>query len=1117
MVEFTREQLTAIALDPVHSVVVEACAGSGKTWLLVSRILRLLLAGAPPSSILAITFTRKAAHEMRERLMDWLEFLATASDAETRKFLRLRALGDAEIDACLPRAKALFTEVAFATPAMAISTFHGWFQQLLSAAPLGLGAADASIADSESTLLEEAWQIFAETLNRAPESATAMALHNLFAEWGLASTRNLLWKFIRRRADWRAYARSTLGIITDKDDDPVLIEAALARWQQEWQVDLARDPLAEWAQRGEIRAAIETLVRSISATPKMSDAAKTFALNLQTANVLADAARHEKIRELFFTQKNEPRKRHADYAEKTGAQDAFTLVCQSLLALAEAQVDRRIFIYNRDALIAGTGLLAAYEKLKTEQRVLDFADLEWRTFELLTQSEHAETIQYRLDTRYRHILLDEFQDTNPIQWQSLTAWLDASVAADHAPTVFMVGDPKQAIYRFRRTDARLFDIAKDYFAANFSATICALNRTRRNAPPVVDFVNALFAGEPLFTGFHAHTADHADLPGAVCVMPGFTVLAAEKDETADSELRNPLERPREDAGEDRHAQEAQALVAAVKATVGRVMVKARQGDMEITRPARYGDIMVLFRRRAPLPAFEEALRTARLPYVGARPGGLMAALEVRDMAALLTFLAAPNDDLCLAQILKSPLFGVDDHSLLAIRFLEQPGSWWQRLQSLAQGDNAAPALKRAADLLADWLVRMDRVPVHDLLDRIYHDADVLAAYECAVPDFLRAGVLANLNAFMALALEVDSGRYPSLTRFLHELKRFGALPDQEAPDEGAAREEEGSSTSDHDGGAALEVNALRLMTIHASKGLEAPIVWLIDADDVSARGDAHTVIADWQANDVAPRHFSFWATKALQGRRRDAILAEEAAYQAREQLNLLYVTATRAQQFLIISGTARNNKSPEVSTWLDRALATAAPRLMEFPGALVSAAMHGKGISVDKNAREQGGMVTDLPAPMHIGVRQPSTPGENIMARELGIAIHALLETNAPDSVDRKRVDMAGAEDLAAKVARRILQAPALQKFFRHEQFITAHNELEIAVTIDGEARMQRIDRLVEFRDEVWVLDYKTGAVDPERHRSQIEVYCDALIPVYTGRTVHGALIDGEGKLWVLR
>src|SRR5258706_14744006 len=258
-----------------------------------------------------------------------------------------------------------------------------------------------------------------------------------------------------------------------------------------------------------------------------------------------------------------------------------------------------------------------------------------------------------------------------------------------------------------------------YFSAEcFSTTLLALTRPRRNAPPVVDFVNALFAGEPLFTGFHAHTADHADLPGAVCVMPGFTALAAENDETADSELRNPLERPREDAGEDRYAQEAQALVAAVKATVGRVMVKARQGDMEITRPARYGDIMVLFRRRAPLPAFEEALRTARLPYVGARPGGLMAALEVRDMAALLTFLAAPNDDLCLAQILKSPLFGVDDQSLLAIRFLEQPGSWWQRLQSLAQGDNAAPALKRAADLLTDWLVRMDRVPVHDLLDRI---------------------------------------------------------------------------------------------------------------------------------------------------------------------------------------------------------------------------------------------------------------------------------------------------------------------------------------------------------------------------------------------------------------
>ena len=1124
MNELSRQALTAIALDPKRSVVVEACAGSGKTWLLVSRILRLLLAGAAPSSILAITFTRKAAHEMRERLMQWLELLATADDAAVRAFLRQRELTDAEIDACLPRAKVLSNVVAFATPAMAISTFHGWFQQLLSAAPLGLGAADATIADSESSLLEEAWLTFAEALNRAPDSAAATALHNLFADWGLASTRTVLWNFIKRRAEWRAYARSTLAVTAENDADPALIDAALARWQQEWQVDLDRDPVADWAQRSEPGAAIDTIARAIHGTPKMTAAAVKWAQLLQSAQGIDDVThRHAEIQAQFLTQKNEPRKNQFNWAEKAGAPEAFAFVCQSLLDVADARINQKIFIYNRDALIAGTGLLAAYEKLKADQRVLDFADLEWRTFELLTQSEHAETIQYRLDTRYRHILLDEFQDTNPIQWQSLTAWLDASVAAEHAPTVFMVGDPKQAIYRFRRTDARLFEIAKNYFVDNFGATVCALNRTRRNAPPIVDFVNDVFANEPLFTGFQRHIADHDKLQGQVCVLPKFPAPSSDdapllNDELGNS-LRNPLFTPRDDEREDRFAAEAQALVTALRATVGHVLIH----DGDTLRPARYSDILVLFRRRAPLPAFEQALREARMPYVGARPGGLMAALEVRDMVALLTFLAAPNDDLALAQVLRSPLFGVNDQALLAIRFFAADVAWWPRLQAMARIDGADAALVRAAGLLADWLRWMDRLPVHDLLDRVYHDADLLAAYSASVPAFLRAGVIANLNAFMALALAVDSGRYPSLTRFLQEVKRFSALPDQEAPDEGAAQEDGGENVE----AAGSELNAVRLMTIHASKGLEAPIVWLIDADEISTRSDAHTVLADWPASAIAPRRFSFWATKALQGRQRDAILAEEAAYQTREQLNLLYVAATRAKQFFVISGTSRS-KSPDATSWLDRALNSAAAHHREFPHALASVAARGDApgaaSAVSMRPENVAGAI-DRAWREPIGIRQPLIITDS-KERDRGIAIHALLETFATDSAGNPRSGIIGDNSVddasePAEVARRIMNAPELAKFFRRDLFVCAHNELEIALIVDGAVVMQRIDRLVEFADEVWVLDYKTGVVDQEQargqHRAQIDAYCDAVTPLFPGRAVRGALIDGDGALWVLR
>ena len=1133
MNELSRQALTAIALDPRRSVVVEACAGSGKTWLLVSRILRLLLAGAAPSSILAITFTRKAAHEMRERLMQWLELLATADDAAVRAFLRQRELTDADIDACLPRARALFNLVAFATPAMAISTFHGWFQQLLSAAPLGLGAADATIADSESSLLEEAWLTFADSLNRAPESPAALALHNLFADWGLASTRTVLWNFIKRRAEWRAYARSTLAVAADNDADPTLIEAALARWQQEWQVDLDRDPVADWAQRREFAAAIDAIAIAIHATPKMTAAAVKWAQALQSAQCVTDVADlahcHAEIHALFLTQKNEPRKNQSNWTDKAGVLEAFAFVCQSLLDVADARINQQIFIYNRDALIAGTGLLAAYEKLKADQRVLDFADLEWRTFELLTHSEHAETIQYRLDTRYRHILLDEFQDTNPIQWQSLTAWLDASVAADHAPTVFMVGDPKQAIYRFRRTDARLFEIAKDYFIDNFAATVCALNRTRRNAPPIVDFVNDLFAHEALFIGFQNHLADHDNLRGAVSVLPKFAAPAGDDVPASNDELRNPLTAPREDERGDRFQAEADALVSALRATVGRVLIQ--DGDNASARVARYGDILVLFRRRAPLPAFEEALRAARMPYVGARPGGLMATLEVRDMVALLTFLASPNDDLALAQILKSPVCGLSDDALLAIRFHDSSGTWWPRLQALARVDGSDAALVRAANLLADWLRWMDRLPVHDLLDRIYHDAEVLAAYSASVPAFLRAGVIANLNAFMALALAVDSGRYPSLTRFLQEVKRFSALPDQEAPDEGAAQEDGGEGIDgDGDGDAGKGLNAVRLMTIHASKGLEAPIVWLIDADEVSTRSDAHTVLADWPATAIAPRHFSFWATKALQGRHRDAILADEAVYQTREQLNLLYVAATRAKQFFIISGTARS-KSLDAISWLDRALNTGAAHHAEFPGALASAAGPTDAAVADVALLPPPESIADDTVAARcdpIGIRQPLIIADT-KERERGIAIHALLESFAADGVGNRRGDESavasggesGGAGEYAEVARRILNAPQLQKFFRRDLFVSAHNELEIALTVDGAVVMQRIDRLVEFVDEVWVLDYKTGVVDHaqarEQHRVQIDAYCDAIAPLYPGRAVRGAVIDGDGTLRVLR
>ena len=194
-----------IALDPRRSVVVEACAGSGKTWLLVSRIVRLLLDGAPPSQILAITFTRKAAQEMQARLQLWLRDLALADDATVRRFFAERGL-DSISEAQLQRARCLYSTVLLAQPGISISTFHGWFMQVMQRAPLNADVMQGmSLLERAGAEQEEAWEELLEQMRKQPDGTEAQHMQWLFGEYGLFTTRNLLFNFLGKRAEWWAY------------------------------------------------------------------------------------------------------------------------------------------------------------------------------------------------------------------------------------------------------------------------------------------------------------------------------------------------------------------------------------------------------------------------------------------------------------------------------------------------------------------------------------------------------------------------------------------------------------------------------------------------------------------------------------------------------------------------------------------------------------------------------------------------------------------------------------------------------------------------------------------------------------------------------------------------
>ncbi|MDP1897488.1 MAG: 3'-5' exonuclease, partial [Sulfurimicrobium sp.] len=650
----------------------------------------------------------------------------------------------------------------------------------------------------------------------------------------------------------------------------------------------------------------------------------------------------------------------------------------------------------------------------------------------------------------------------------MQSWLSSYGAAGNRPSVFLVGDPKQSIYRFRRAEPRLFQIAAEDLARDFAAARLEQDTSRRSAPGVIQAVNRVFAAQPDFSGFREHAWHQDDVPGAIAILP----LAEKSSAAAVCEdglvLRNPLRQAREEDEDARHEQEAELVAEKIAAMVGTCQVMDEKTG---PRPAEYRDFMLLVRGRTWLASYERQLRAARIPYLSSRQGGLLDTLECGDLVALLEFLVTPFADLKLAQVLRSPIFGCSNDDLMRLANLTPPSlplsparsvpaesgsitargmpaasgseaahtgdnaarsgetgeeppvspltrgdqgglgiSWWQRLRQL-DSEALSPSLQQARTRLQSWQYMADRLPVHDLLDRIYFEGEVLARYRSAVPEAMTGAVQANLHAFIELALNMDSGRYPSLARFINEVAALRRAPEQESPDEGLIG----------DGG-----NAVRILTVHGAKGLEAPIVWLLDANTAPRNDGGYRALINWPPQAPAPQYFALLSHKAEQARAHERIVDEEQQHARRENLNLLYVAMTRARQMFIVSGCASSRASETWYQQLHLGLAEAGLE-SELP-AMLQQPLAAK-VMPPEQAR-----ITPLPVPP-TGRREFARLDA---ARLYGIQVHALLEWVRLDQ------PLAGqAESLRAKLALEseafaplwqsalnVLEAPDLRHFY---------------------------------------------------------------------------------------
>ncbi len=1105
----TAEAFYARACDPARSVAVEACAGAGKTWMLVSRVLRALLDGAEPQQILAITFTRKAAGEMRSRLEEWLVQFSGAhsTPAQRQQALVDRGLSATQALQAQPVLADLHERLLRGGRNVEVHTFHAWFAQLLSHAPLavleklGLPARYEVLEDTQVL----AAALFRRFHSRVEKDAALRAVYV-----------GLVHKHRRTTLlDWLAQAWNR-GAELSRAETHGTADRSVPSAAQHFKACAGLDNPAQLILQAPLSQDIAALARELGRSS--SRTAQTAAAALVEAQ--AQGSPEQVLNAVWaalFTEKGSPRKKLGDGVLQLQVLD-------QLQALRDMQLQQSAHEDHINLLGLSRVLLAEFAALKRQRGLIDMSDLERAAEAMLGDSSVAGWVQERLDQRLRHLLIDEFQDTNPQQWQVLHGWLSSYVGAGGGASgqqglaLFIVGDPKQSIYRFRGAEPRVFEAACEFVVEGLQGSLLACDHTRRNAAPVIQALNAVFEEAARMDGwgpYRPHTTASAQ-SGQVLRLP--SVQRPDKN-PKDAELmvwRDSLTEPRTEPDQILRAQEA-ALVAAAVAQLMR------------EHAVLPGEIMVLSRKRRMLGLVADALAQAGVPHVVAEAMALADTPVAQDLTAMLDVLASPGHDLSLARALRSPIFAADDSDLLWLsqQAAEQRSPWLTALLRAPQTPSAA--LTRAQLLVGQW--QGLRLAPHDLLDRIVHQGDVVARVAAAVPAPRRAASLHAIGALLAAALQHEGGRFSSVYRLVRALRSGHLRAPGVAPSE-----------------------AVQLLTVHGAKGLEARAVVVADADPERRPPLRNALLVDWPVDHPGPRRVAFVRSEKDMAPSLRDLWAAEVVSQQREEINGLYVAMTRAREWLVFSRTEPFSREANVRPWWERTephaqawtpqapdpgTAQAANSASTAPPATPSSARPSAPSSGPPSARPAAPPTTWVPVlpaapprPTSSTDFKPSVADEQ--AVRLGQAFHRLMEWSTGPMAPQVRHPWAdGAQAAAsafgltvqqgntlAKMAAAVLASPATHVFFDATALHWAGNEVPVVF----EGQILRIDRLVALKPQAdqgpqwWVLDYKlnTDPLAVPGYRQQMAGYVQAVRLLQPGASVRAAFITGKGELFDL-
>ncbi|WP_339739246.1 double-strand break repair helicase AddA [uncultured Maricaulis sp.] len=1139
-----------LAADPVASVFVEANAGSGKTRVLVNRVINILLGGTQPDQILCVTYTKAAAAEMKERLFDRLGHWSVMPDIKLGD--ELKKLGQKRRDApFLASARRLFA-MALETPGgLKIQTIHAFCENLLRRFPLEAGAPPGfkTLDDSEAAkVVETARRRMLQGLGRE-------TVDTLLQAGGPDALGNILrWTRFNRHK-----LRDALGQAGDPD---ALIGQMYALFDLPEGTRSAAVKAETWA--GAPHAHLAEAVIALRNFGSKADHTRAAALDAALKAATPDLAFDACLPVYFIT--NGEGSRAKSLVTQTCARDA-----PSLPGLFEAEAERfelarelvrtaQVAEASAAALRVATLFLDAYDAEMLRQRALDFDDLIVLSGHLLSDANpFSGWVGYKLDGRLAHALVDEAQDTAPRQWDmiaSLTAEFFAGKGANEdARTLFVVGDEKQSIYSFQGAEPARFIAEGDALgeradAAGLKFTRPGLDVSFRSAPEILQAVDQAFApiaasapetkfqnADPArpFAFYHNHKAARSGTPGCVEFWPSVPKPEA----IEEGSIFDPVDTPGRGSARDILAQ---TIAGEIRAMIDRGDAVWHETDGRFEpRPVQPRDIAILVWRRTG-GFFEEVIRQlklAQVPVAGADRMVLREQTVVKDLLALGRLAITPGDDLALAELLKSPFFDpvasmippIDDDALFDLaqtRRNSHRGALWNALFT-----STDPRFAEARAALIDWRNRADSEGLYDVY------CGFLNA-RTPTGESRWARVLARLGEEARDPAEVFLGR-----ALEHEGEHGGAMASFVASLQGEETQLKREMSTDRD--------EVQVMTVHASKGLERPVIILPDTTRSPATGKGEPIFSHAAAGLI-------WSQRKAEDPPLVAEMRETDAARAQaEHGRLLYVALTRARDRLIVCGWRQGRGAGSVAkdSWYTQLAAQwSGDDWVEFdtplsarveaigPGLRLGAAPVALGAhdraatarvklpawAIEPAASEAGALRAIAPSrllaeeEMAEAVISPLLdPGGQRFRR--GEVIHKLLETLPGLDPDRRReaaVRFVAAQPDIDEAARSVIVEETLG-ILDHPDFAALFgpgSRAEVALTgtapglPPGTKVRGQVDRLVVTDHEVLIVDYKTNRPPPvdvsgvaRVYLGQMAAYRALLRSLHPGKTVRCALL----------